>query len=601
MSRPRPLAAMLSLLLAGTAFPSVAQQAPAQPLEAESTATVTLGDVAVTAINAPASDKGMPHARHAAVAAPGQTVQLQFAEGEAFDAAFVRNQFARNGLIGKPVAVATLIDIVQLINAALIRDGYVNTGVVVEEQPPLTDGGTLKLKLVYGRLGSADGTKPPVKVEWGQGGRRGLSSSFIASRAAAAQQGPVDAIAVERDFRLLSDDPAIRTVRADLKALETAGEAQLVLTVDPAPRYDLYVTVANNRSPSVGGERAAIGGSMRNLLASTDVVAFEVGRTSGATDATASYSTPLFDYDLRLNVRGGYNDAAVIDPQLLALDISARDRFVEAGLGYTLLRRPLLPVEGGGWRSARALSVGLNFVHRRTTTFLFGEPFSFTPGSVRGRAEYSALRGLVDFVDRSPTQALTVSLAGTLGLDGTRTDVPGLLQPPQNFKLITAQLNYARRLSASRLELRARLSGQWTDDILYTAERFSVGGSASVRGYRENLILADRGVVGSIELAQPFSLSGRNADASGIDLGAFVASAFVDGAYVDNIGPADPSPRWIAGAGASLAWIPSEAFSARITYAKSLKDAPIVGRRDLQDRGFQFLVTVHPLVLFGYR
>jgi hemolysin activation/secretion protein len=599
LSQVGPGAAVLFLLLASAASPALAQQT-AQPPETEAAATVTLADVVVSTANAPRLDRDIPRARHPAADAPGQTVQLHFAKGEEFDAAFVRNQFVRSDLIGRPVSVAALVDMVQLINAALIRDGYVNTGVVIEAQPPLSDAGTLKLRLVYGRFGSADGSKPPVLVEWGHGRKHGLSRDFIMSRFPSAGQTP-DAMTVERDFRLLSDDPAIRTVRADLKALDTAGEGQLVLTVEPAPRYDVYVTVANNRSPSVGGERAALGGSMRNLIASTDLISFEAGRTSGATDATASYSGPLFDYDLRLNLRGGYNNAAVIDPQLLALDISARDRFVEAGVAYTLVRRPLIPVEGGGWSSARALSAGLTFVHRRTTTFLFGEPFSFTPGAVRGRAEYSALRTSLDFVDRSPTQALTVSLAGTLGLEGTRSDVPGLPQPSRNFLLAAGQINYARRLSPGRLELRARLAGQWTSDILYTAERFSVGGSASVRGYRENLILADRGVVGSLELAQPFSLSGRKADASGVDLGAFVASAFVDGAYVDNVGLADPAPRWIAGAGGSLAWIPSEAFSARLTYGKSLNKVPIVGRRDLQDRGIQFFVTVRPLVLFGYR
>lgn len=121
-----------------------------------------------------------------------------------------------------------------------------------------------------------------------------------------------------------------------------------------------------------------------------------------------------------------------------------------------------------------------------------------------------------------------------------------------------------------------------------------------MRGYRENLILADRGVAGSLELAQPFSLTGAKA-ADGVDLGAFTVSLFLDGAWVDNIGPADPRPRWIASAGASLLWTPSEALSARITYGQQLKDTPLVGRRDIQDRGFQFFITVRPLALFGYR
>jgi hemolysin activation/secretion protein len=557
--------------------------------------TVTITGVDVATVNAPT---GSPLTRETVLPAEGAGLSLGYARGETIDAAFVTRQFERNRLIGQPVSTAQLIDMVQLINAALLRQGYVNSGLLLDPAVEVTDGAPLKLRLIFGRLGTADGSTSGVAIDWGKAGRRGLDEGYITARMPAAAQVPVNAADIERDFRLLSEDPTIRSVRADLRPLGPAGEAQLSLAIDAALPYDLYVTVANNRTPSVGGERAALGGSARNLLVGSDLFAFEVGRTSGVTDAVASYALPIFDDDLRLNVRAGLNNAAVIDPALLALDISARDRFVEGGLAYTLSERPLIPTATGGWTSARALTVGASILHRRTRTFLFGLPFSFTPGSVRGRAEYTALRGSIDFVDRDPTQALTASLIGTLGLEGTRSDVPGLPQPPKNFRVILGQVNYARRLTDDRLELRARVTGQWTDKILYTAERFSIGGSNTVRGYRESLLLADRGVVGSVELAQPFSLSGRQRPNAGVDLGSFTASVFVDGGWTDNVGPADPVPRWIASVGASLLWTPSDALTARVTFGQALRDAAVVGGRDLQDRGFQFLVTVRPLELF---
>ena len=86
-----------------------------------------------------------------------------------------------------------------------------------------------------------------------------------------------------------------------------------------------------------------------------------------------------------------------------------------------------------------------------------------------------------------------------------------------------------------------------------------------------------------------------------IDLGAFTASLFVDGAWVDNVGPNDPAPDWIASVGASLLWTPSDALSARLTYGESLRRPLLVGRRDLQDRGIQFMITVRPLAFFAGR
>jgi hypothetical protein len=51
----------------------------------------------------------------------------------------------------------------------------------------------------------------------------------------------------------------------------------------------------------------------------------------------------------------------------------------------------------------------------------------------------------------------------------------------------------------------------------------------------------------------------------------------------------------IYGAGVSLAWTPSDAFAARITFAQDLKRVEFAGNRDLQDRGVQFRVTFRPL------
>ena len=102
------------------------------------------------------------------------------------------------------------------------------------------------------------------------------------------------------------------------------------------------------------------------------------------------------------------------------------------------------------------------------------------------------------------------------------------------------------------------------------------------------------GIVGSVELAQPFRLGGRQGVARTFDWGAFTASAFVDGAHMQNHKAPQPTHR-IYSVGASLAWAPADLLSARVTYAEALKAVEAPGDRDLQDRGFSFRVTVRPL------
>ncbi len=231
---------------------------------------------------------------------------------------------------------------------------------------------------------------------------------------------------------------------------------------------------------------------------------------------------------------------------------------------------------------------------RISRSYLMDQPFSFSAGSVNGRSEYTALRLTGDYLVRGVDRVFGLSLTGTQGLDGSRSDVPGAPTPKQHFRILLAQLNYAQRLSDKGLELRARLSGQITDSVLYSGERFSAGGGTTVRGYRENLLLADNGLVASVELAQPISLSGRQGRGGPFDWGAFTISGFVDAARLRNHRPPEPGPT-LLGAGAAAAWTPSDWMSAQLTYGVALKKRPPVAETDIQDHGLNFRLTVRPL------
>lgn len=609
--RPEPLQGRTGPGAAAPALP--AYSSPQSPLvpAAESAPTivanpsdadVTIADVAVT--SGPGLALALPGWTPASDPATGLVLDRPGSTG--FDAAWVRRQFAQNGLIGARTPLDRLTALVQLINIALARNGYINSGVRITGGE-LVDGGVLRLDLILGRL-SGGGDGGPISVTWGTGGARGLTPGFVIDRMQPARDVPLNALSIERAFRLLSENPAIATVRADLRPGMLPGEATLALTVDPAARTDLYFGFANSRSPAVGGERGAVGGSIRNLLKDGDIASAEAGITAGQPDVSASYQLPV-DSRSTLILRGGYNLASVVDRPLVPLDISARDWNVEGGFNHLLVADPLTPRPSGGWRAARSISVGWRVAHRETQTFLLGQPFSFSPGAVNGRSDYTALRLVADWVERGISQVTALSLTLTQGVGGTRVtptnaaDAAELLRrvPNTDFRAVLIQGSHARRLTAKGLELRLRVTGQWADGLLYSGERLAAGGEFTVRGYRETLALVDRGVIGSVELYQPVSLSGRGASANGVDLAAFGASAFVDGAYLRNALDPQPQPSELASIGGSLAWIPSDAITARVSYAYALIDARPAGSRDLQDRGFQFRLTFHPLALFRRR
>lgn len=582
---------------AGPQVPAYAQPPPARrdpPGAAQAVSPIAEAGARLAAVRV-ADDEGTVAARPprgwTLANEPDADLRLDHLPGEALDAAWVRRQLTLNGLPGAG-GVNRALALVQRINRAYLSAGFVNTGLVVR---PAASPDILELQVIYGRLAPPADGAPAISVDWTDGKDRGLSAAYVRARMASARLRPLSAVELERDFRLLAEDPAIRTVNAELRPGSRPGEASLALSVYPRERFDLYLTGANNRSPSVGGERFAVAGSMRNLLTAGDVLSGEAGVTDGVKDVAAGYAAPFLSPRNTLSVRGAVNRAAVIDRLLLPLDIKARDRSAEIGLTRKLIDAPLLPTaRNGRWSPARTLSAGVLVARRTSTAALLGEPFSFAPGAVGGRTQYTAIRLVGDYVIRNVDQVFAVSLTATQGVDGTRTDTPTISIPRQDFRAVLAQVNYARRLSAQGLELRARLSGQWADSVLYSGERFSAGGETTVRGYRENLLLADKGAVGSLELARPLNLAGRRAARRGFDWGAATASVFADGAVLRNHRPPHPE-RIIYSVGAALAWTPSEALGARIAYGLALNNVEAAGERDLQDRGLHVRLTVYPL------
>ena len=529
---------------------------------------------------------------------PAAGLRLEHEPEEALDSDWVDRQFELNLAPSGEMPLERALALVQLINRAYLTAGFVSSGVTVPEQTAL-DEGVLELRLVIGRLASPDSDSPGVVVEWVDGRSAGLGRSYVRNRFPSAADQPLSAFAIERDFRLLAQDPYIRRIDTELRPGERPGEAVLHVLVEPAERFDVYLSAANDRSPSVGGERAAIGGYVRSLFGSGDIISAELGTSEGGEDAQLAYAAPILTPRTTLSLRASRNDAAVVDRPLVPLDIRTRDRSYQAGLSHRVVAQPLAPgSEPGRWSPSRSLVLGLLLAHREQRSFLLGEPFSFAPGSVDGRTEYTAVRLTGDYLARNVRQVFGVALTATMGLGGTRSEDPDVPSPSRNFKSLLVQINYARRLTEAGLELRGRVAGQVADSILYSGERLSIGGESSVRGYRESLFLADQGVIASVELSQPFSLSGRGRSASGFDWGAFSASVFVDGAAFRNVDAPQPAVRSVAGAGVSLSWVPSEAVSARISYGLDLREVPIGGTRDIQDRGIHFRLVLRPLWLF---
>ena len=520
------------------------------------------------------------------------TVSLN--EDEVVGPEWVERLFAYNGMVGEPVSLARIVTMVHAINSRLLAEGFVNSGLLVADQAPLDDTGVLHLRLVLGQISSpSDDLRENIEIAAPE---RGLSKRFITARLSSLSGKPFNAADFEREFRLLAEDEAVSSVNAKLVPTGRAGFAEMQVKVSPAKRGNLYFTAANSGTPATGAERVAGGFSYRNAITAGDRVSGEMGFTQGVTDARLSYALPFLTPNSTLSVRGGINDASVVDATLAPLDIRTEGYSLGAAATLRLAARPLEPRGDGSFRPAMRVNMRLGADYRRTDTFLLDEPFSFSPGSKNGRAQYGVARIGLDFTLRSVDSALAGGITLSRGLGGTRSDVPGAETPDGNFIGILGQLTYAQLLNQSGLELRGRFAGQYHSSVIYAAERMPVGGYFSVRGYRESLFLADNAAVGSVELAYPLSKR-ASAQSASIFNGLSVA-AFLDAAWFENnVGP-DLQRKFVAGSGVSLQWEPTPSFSTRLAYAHAFHDVLVSSEKDLQDESVYFGITVTPLEWF---
>lgn len=524
------------------------------------------------------------------------SVALSLDAKRTIDAHWVERQFAENAIVDHPMDVIRVNALTRLINKAYLDNGYINSGVIVGK---VDAESRLHVRLIFGHLNNSKNSFESVRVHF-QPGSRGLSRSYIKGRLKLSPAKPFNIHDLDRKFRLLAESPEIRTISVDIQPGEDPGEAGLDVLVRPQSRIDAYTVFSNARSPSVGGERIGFGGSARHILRSGDIILGEYGITRGLSDFDGSYRAPLIGSNLYLSVHGGFNKAAVVDTPLVPLDIRSQEYFYEGGLQIRLVAEPLEPANGHEpAKNAIEVQTGVLVTHRRVDSFLLGAPFSFNPGAVDGRTEYTAGRFVGSFVLRGTKTVAAAALTASTGFSGTQSSLNGVPEVQKHFFDVLARFDLAHRLDSKGLEVRARVIGQLSTGRLYSPERLSVGGRETVRGYREGLLLADDAVITSLEFARPVQFGRSSVGPAMQRAQTLTPSIFFDSAFVHNHGAPQPIARWLGGVGGALDWSPTDWFSANFTAARALRSIPAPGDRDLQDRGFSFRVIVHPLALLG--
>lgn len=462
-------------------------------------------------------------------------------------------------LENQQISLEQLLQLRSRILQLYAEKGYISSGVFIPNNQNVADG-IVEIQVVEGELEDIAIT-----------GLQRLRKSYVRSRIQRFAGEPLNQKRLEQALQLLQIDPVIERVNAELTAGSIPGNNILLLKITEAKAFHAGVTFANNQSPSVGSEQASVFVAHDNVLGFADKFSAEYSITQGLDLYNINYSIPFNSLNGTVGVRFSNTDSRIIEDDFNDLDIRSETETLSFNL-----RQPLINT------TDNELALGLAFDLRRSQTFILDDiPFSFTEGPEEGESKLSVIRFSQDWLKRNTNSVLAARSQFSVGIDAFDATVNDSGTDGRFFAWV-GQFQWVQRLSP-RILMLAKINTQLTGDSLLSAEKISIGGVDTVRGYRQNKIVTDSGIVGGIEARIPLSS----------EVETLQLIPFFDIGTGWNNGSSNPSPQTLASLGLGLQWQPLKGLGLRADYG-----IPLIGRGDngnsLSENGFNFSVRYQP-------
>lgn len=372
------------------------------------------------------------------------------------------------------------------------KEGYLTTGAGVEPAQDLAGveflgdliapNGVLTFKVIEGFINRED-----IVVS----GNRRLDVDYVISRLARATATPLNNERLVAALQLLHNDPLIKSIDATIVPGTVLGQNILQVQVQEAKTLQAAVVANNYRSRNSGVDQQVYELSTLNFSGVGDRFALRHTTTQGSDGFFWRYSRPLNARDGMFSVSYSHSSSQVIEPPVDLLDINS-----DTDIWDFTWRQPLLKT------MLEEFAVSLTFSHWRNRTVfgedLFGFEVGFPAGD--GRSRSTALRFGQHWLKRSPQAAVGVRSELSWGLDAQEPGSEGT--ESSQFWRWRGQTQYRQQLGDDWFVL-AQGDVQLASRALVPLEQISLGGVGTVRGYEQGLVLADSGVLASVELWAP--------------------------------------------------------------------------------------------------
>ncbi|MBF0449695.1 MAG: ShlB/FhaC/HecB family hemolysin secretion/activation protein [Candidatus Magnetomorum sp.] len=476
----------------------------------------------------------------------------------------------------RKISSEELHDVKNKISLFYYTNGYVNSGAVIPDQK-ITDG-YITIKII-------EGTLPKISVT----GNTHLKSKYISRRLEIATgdgKAPLNINTLQDRLKIIKQNPRVENINANLSPGLKLGEAELEVTIKEARPYFLTVEVNNSNSPSVGAYRADIQFEHINVSGWGDSFRLKYGITEGLDTYSSKYEIPFTRWGTTFSLEADRAKSVVVAQPFDDKDIKGDTTTMGFGFKHPFYKTV-----------SSELLMGLKFEHRKSNTYMMGMNMSFTSGVDNGESKVSVVRFSQEWIQRSLEQVVAARSTFSFGLDvldATKADAPlnaedTAAMPNGTFAAWLGQFQWIRRIAETQLI--ARLDLRLSDSPLLSIEKFAIGGRATVRGYRENLMTPDNGLIASLEWRVPVAQWNIPALTKNQKQGMVYLAPFFDYGLGGNTKSPDPAPRSISSLGLGLRWSISEKIYSEIYWGYALRDIDRSTEYDLQDDGLHFMVS----------
>lgn len=366
--------------------------------------------------------------------------------------------------------------------AAAVGEAYRAAGWLVRVYLPRQEiqDGIVTLQVVEGIFGK-------LRIEDPRPSR--LSSERAAATIASAQPAgqPLNAAALDRAMLLLDDLPGI-AVSGNLAPGSGQAETDLILKLADEPLLNGEAGLDNTGARATGAERLTVNAFLNSPLKIGDQLVANLIHSQGSDYGRLAYFLPVGHDGLRVGINASRMDYDVVAPEFKAANINGDSISYGIDAQYPLIRSRTHNLYLSAAYDAKDFdnrangATTTNYGLRNVTIGLIGNLFDKWGGGGANMASLNLTAGDLD-LDGSPNKAADAATTRSRG----------------SFTKLRYALSRQQALTPY-VSLYALLTGQFASKNLDSAEKFYLGGSASVRAYPTNEGGGSEGTLLNLEL-----------------------------------------------------------------------------------------------------